>query len=415
MSSVLSIADPGILPFVERVRDDHIVIEIFRFLCSERALKSASQAKNKSTAAVDSDGFQQRSVLRVVCRDFARILGMVADSQTVPCAELPAMLYATPRSFQWSSVCPKLTTIVVQCSNLAQCQGISDVLYADDILPFWSLLCDNYGEVVPWVERALDDGHLENSATLCRPQDSYRLSTGRSCAGGWREVGFEVNIQLSTKSADGHVIIQGLLACLNRCCGYDLTSQTSLYTRHLNLSQTTIADTCLHDCFPLLPLLEVLDCRRCVNLQSPLRSSRIPRGTLKRVLLDGCWQIDESHLLEFETSLRLPGATVPEPGLFIDLIHQEVQLKSKGSVGEVVILTHRHRGEWVKCTVVSNDSPDPVTAQQTSDVCSRRDQQESKLASYGVYVWETLRFDHAVGFSNALAGNISRKHIRFPM
>lgn len=308
----------------------------------------------------------------------------------MPCVALPAML----QSYRWSSLCPKLSTIVINCSNISQCQGIIDVLYSDKVLPFWSLICNHQVDVVPC-------DRLETAST---DNDNMCKNIKET-----RKVGFEVNMQLATKSADGPVITRGLVACISRCCGFDLVSHTTLFIRHLNLSQSSITDSCLSECFPLIPQVEVIDCRHCVNLVAPFVAKLSPHHKqLHTVLLDGCWHIDEHLLLEFVASMTSDDGG----GLFIDMLHEEVPLRCRG---EVVILTAPHRGEWVRCTVVSkaSDAITPLNASGQLSLCEGGNNVVNKYTTYGIYVWETLKFDHAVGFSNALVGNIARKHLRF--
>jgi hypothetical protein len=262
---------------------------------------------------------------------------------------------------------------------------------------------------------------------------------------GNRKVGFDIHIQLSTKSTDGFVIIQGLISCLSNCCEpqYDPVSHSCFFIQNLNLSGTNITDECLDSCFPMLSLLEVLDLKRCPLLKLPLRSTHAPHKHLQTVLLDGCWQLDESHLLEFEDiciseCMPATGALADaRPPVFIDVLHADI-LPGSSSKMEVVILSAPHVGEWVRCTVTHTHAASVITAPpdtDASEVCRkspsksprsaaagdlgctsstrRQRRRELKIAKYDIFVWETLKFDHAVGFSSLPALNISRKHLRY--
>ena len=355
--------------------------------------------------------------MRLVCREFTRILGLVTESLRLPSACLSPLLPPSacqPASFHWACVCPKLTTIIITCAALRECQGLIDILYSDDKLPFWEIFSAQPVELAPFSEHPLQPSTNAQSPTTDIPAAIRSTKVQFE-----KHVGFEVNMHLSTASSDGLVIIQGLLSCLNKCCGRDLLSHSTLFIRHLNVSETNITDACLEKCYPMLPLLEFMDCRRCQQLQFPLRSAVAPSLNIKKVLFDGCWQIDEMHLKNYEnsyygchflddshhTSQHDRGNS--KPPLFIDVLHDQGELELIGAFhAEVVILVPPYIGEWVRCTI-THKHPLPQT-----DTCSKGGGDRSHFAKYDIFVWETLKYNHAVGFSSSPALNISRQHLR---
>lgn len=307
--------------------------------------------------------------------------------------------------------------IIITCSALSECQGIIDILYAEDKLPFWDLFSSQPIHFISHQEET-------EASHIPAPQRIESRSVVNFC----KQVGFEVNMHLSTSSNDGLFIIQGLLTCINKCCGRDTLSHKSLFIRYLNLSETNITDSCLEKCYPLLPLLEIMDCRRCPHLKFPLLQSASSLSVhVERVLLDGCWQIDVDHLFKFEEAyvcLNYHDLDMRvKKSLFIDMIHESLAVANV----EVVILSPPHTGEWVRCNViyvhnsnsteiVSSAFKEAVGAESSQDNCESRSRNRLKrlnvFSKCDIFVWETLKFDHAAGFSSMPAFNISRKHLR---
>lgn len=129
---------------------------------------------------------------------------------------------------------------------------------------------------------------------------------------------------------------------------------------------------------------------RCSKLQLPLAPLLTPIApSLKELALDGCFDIPLQHLREIEAA---------RPKLSIDLLHECFGNGRGGGawqgrpcgMKEVVILTGKHRGAWTKCWVMHKAGP----------------------LRYHVFVLPTEKYDHAIGFSNRAALDISRRHLR---
>lgn len=151
-----------------------------------------------------------------------------------------------------------------------------------------------------------------------------------------------------------------------------------------------------------MPELESVDLRRCHQLKGLfLSTTKIP-FSIRRILLDGCWRIDEGCFVDFYASLCAQRQIEGEKGLFVDILHEEFPLSS---TAEVAILTEPHAGEWVRCTITHSYESAKYNEKKAADL-------NLKCSLYDVFVWETLKFDHAVGFSCSPALGIARKHLR---
>ena len=230
------------------------------------------------------------------------------------------------------------------------------------------------------------------------------------CYKSYKQVGFQINYHLSPKAVDGHVILQGILHCVNGTCGRDLVCNSLLYIRHLNVTEANISDDSLEACSPLLRLVEIIDLRRCHLLKHPFPSTAVDMLTnLEKILVDGCWEIDESHLLQFEQAFCAHQSDV-ERTIHIDLLHECFVPPMDA---EVVILAESHRGAWVRCTVTRrNKNLSMSINSEFNGASSTSEKQTTLYTCYNVFVWETLKFDHAVGFSIFPAYDIARKHLR---
>lgn len=366
--------------FLEKMSEEHLLLLVFSFLCDEDTVKSRSRRRNRnrwtasspSTAIagigrwnlaeeVAGDTLQNqirdRGTLRLVCKSFDRVMGLKTESIYVPCAQLCKMI--PPSTWFWTTTLPRLCSIDIDCCKMSECEGLIEVLLSESKLPLQELISDS----------------------------SKKLAT----ADDPKPVGINVSANIVTKSMDGTVAIQGLLKCLSRCC------DSSLYLRSIDISETSVTDDCLLECFTLLPCLKHLDLRRCTQLERPFRDigEQCFLQCISTILVDGCWQLDMSCVVELEQLVK----SRFQRNIFIDIIHEELP-----SNVEVVILTPPWRGNWVRCTVTNiRDNEFNCGSDDSTNYCR---------AMYDIFVWETLHFDHAVGYSGMPAFEIQRQHLR---
>jgi hypothetical protein len=155
---------------------------------------------------------------------------------------------------------------------------------------------------------------------------------------------------------------------------------------HLDVSSTCITDSGISHVLCLLTQLNVLRANNCNNLISPLDNfiaARTPQ--LNQVFFEGCFRIETSEILRISKISTL----------MIDIVN-DTPLEKFDEL-EVVILSEPFTGCWTRCSILQS---------QTHNT------DESLKAKYDILVWETLKFNHAVGFSGRIANNISRIHLR---
>jgi len=152
---------------------------------------------------------------------------------------------------------------------------------------------------------------------------------------------------------------------LTRLCALDVSGALSLGDATLTAA--------LRGC----PFLRELRCTHCPQLVAP----QFDLAThLERLDVDACYRLDLDPLERFAAE---------RSSVSVDVLRDSLRVHD---VVEVVILSGRHAGRWVACSVVR--------------VAPKR--------RYDVLVHPTDLYDHAVGFSGSCAYNVRRTHLRGP-
>jgi hypothetical protein len=164
---------------------------------------------------------------------------------------------------------------------------------------------------------------------------------------------------------------------------------------YLSLSGTSVTDSSLTSILPLFPHINCLDLTRCDNLiYEPLNyivsNAESVQDHLTQIFLDGCWNLEANAYISM-----LPIS------MHVGILHDAPL--NRHDVMEVVILGNsRHRGSWVRCSIIDAVSPGDGTT-NTERPFSHK---------YNIFVWETIKYDHAIGFSGSPAMSIDRVHLR---
>jgi hypothetical protein len=130
------------------------------------------------------------------------------------------------------------------------------------------------------------------------------------------------------------------------------------------------------------PYLRNLDLRCCEKLLAPIFLLLDAYGQcahIDEIKVDGCFRLIEALLLIYHGRAK------------IDILEETFP---KGHM-EVVILTEKFEGKWVHCVV-----------------CNESAFSNHRARCYDIFVSETIKYDHAVGFSASMAYNIRRQHMR---
>jgi hypothetical protein len=216
----------------------------------------------------------------------------------------------------------------------------------------------------------------------------------------------EVSGQSRRVSADEHLV--ALMACLQRSCAppavpRSVPCSTTLHVRHLSVAGTDVTDAALAGVLLGLPCLQVLDVCRCGRLEQEPLAHICQAGdeealSLREVYIDGCWRM---HLDRF-----LAGGSVPA-GVYVDVL-MGPPLTPTDAV-EVVILSDKHEGSWVRCSIINST---PLTRPRIATSSAGAVTRTPGYSIYNIFVWETLLYDHAIGFSASPVQHIERKHLR---
>jgi hypothetical protein len=86
---------------------------------------------------------------------------------------------------------------------------------------------------------------------------------------------------------------------------------------------------------------------------------------------------------------------------YVDILHSR-PLEIRDEL-EVVILQGIHQGKWVRCSAIRS---------ATDHIPEKLKPWCNYLNRYTIFVWETIHYDHAIGFSGSPATGISRQHLR---